>query len=438
MTLDPYAVLGIAPGASMTEVKRAYRRMAKAFHPDSAGEAAVPKFLALHEAYEAIVAGRPMRPQTAATWRRASTAWAADPTRARATGSSRTPGGSAAGSGAAGPTRRRPGPRPWADGGAPRPGAEGGTRRRSTRKATLGSTSYDDAVHEPFEPEWEGASWYGRASGTYWTINPREYADPRKHGPEYQERARRAARDSTAGGPGAGSETWSEAADAPSPGWEADAPSPGWEAEAPSRGWAADGGDADAARQRAGADARRRGRFDASAAARAHAAANAASRARMEAAARDIPDDPLAPPAGARIEGWIRALFAAHDLRTRLLLAAVGWPPLGVLAASIISQVTGCASFSVACEPPDDLLPLAAGAALYALLAAVPMLARLSAAGTIAIVLTAIPVAAFVVRTDAPSGAVPDTPLALAILALAWLVGMVAVLVASRGRILRA
>jgi hypothetical protein len=35
------------------------------------------------------------------------------------------------------------------------------------------------------EPTWDGADWYGPVSGTYWTVNPREYADPRKHGPEY-------------------------------------------------------------------------------------------------------------------------------------------------------------------------------------------------------------------------------------------------------------
>lgn len=45
----------------------------------------------------------------------------------------------------------------------------------------------------PLDPEWEGGAWYGPSSGTYWTLNPREYADPRKHGPEYLARARRAA-----------------------------------------------------------------------------------------------------------------------------------------------------------------------------------------------------------------------------------------------------
>src|SRR5262249_37226930 len=75
-------------------------------------------------------------------------------------------------------------------GGAAAGPGRGDVRRRG--KATLGSTSYDDAG--PFEPDWAGASWYGTTSGTYWTVNPKEYADPRKHGPEYQARARRASR----------------------------------------------------------------------------------------------------------------------------------------------------------------------------------------------------------------------------------------------------
>ena len=54
----------------------------------------------------------------------------------------------------------------------------------------MGSTSYDEA-RDPSDATWSGASWYGPSSGEYWIVNPREYADPRKHGPEYQQRARR-------------------------------------------------------------------------------------------------------------------------------------------------------------------------------------------------------------------------------------------------------
>src|SRR4029079_8199199 len=94
--------------------------------------------------------------------------------------------------GSARPGRRRTyEPRPDSGtSGTPPPGG----KTRAPNKATLGSTSYDGADVGPFEPDWGGANWYGTTSGTYWTVNPKEYADPRTHGPESQARARRAAR----------------------------------------------------------------------------------------------------------------------------------------------------------------------------------------------------------------------------------------------------
>ena len=401
MTSDPYAVLGLTRDASSAEVKRAYRRLAKSVHPDSAGESALPQFLAVHEAYEAIVAGRPMKPpRGTGTAPPTAGSWAAEPSRARAARSRRgrpATGAPAAGAGSrGGPAGNR-----TADGAS--------ARRRTTRKATLGSTSYDDAVQEPFEPEWQGASWYGRASGTYWTVNPKEYADPRKHGPEYQERARRAS------------------------------------------GRQADGAREDAAREdgagpraeeaRAGEARAEEARADTGRTA--EMAAEAAERARSWADARRAPGSastraPAATAAEPGVEARIRRIAAARDIRSRIILALVGWPPLGVLAAALIGEATGCASFSVACRPGDELMPIAAGLALFGFLLAIPALARLSAAGTVAIALTAVPVAAFVIEAEAPADAVPNAGAALAILGLAWFTGIVAVLVLSRGRILRA
>ena len=37
----------------------------------------------------------------------------------------------------------------------------------------------------------EVAEWVGADSGTYWRVNPKEYADPRKHGAEYRARGKR-------------------------------------------------------------------------------------------------------------------------------------------------------------------------------------------------------------------------------------------------------
>ena len=73
-----------------------------------------------------------------------------------------------------------------------------GTARQpnsTSPRARPGSTTYEGG--EPAEgddPVWDGARWVGADSGTYWTVNPREYADPRKHGPEYRARGRRPVR----------------------------------------------------------------------------------------------------------------------------------------------------------------------------------------------------------------------------------------------------
>lgn len=184
---DPHRTLGVQPGASLNEIRSAYRRLAKQYHPDFAGERALSRFLAIQEAYERLVdADGRLRPASPVPAPRGPAA-SRDAWRARRTGPASGGGASPAGTGG-GPTgdtghrgrRARPdGDRPHA--------------RRGPRKATPGSTTYDEAAETPRDPEWDGGAWYGPSSGTYWTINPREYADPRKHGPEYQARARRAA-----------------------------------------------------------------------------------------------------------------------------------------------------------------------------------------------------------------------------------------------------
>jgi hypothetical protein len=50
--VDPYALLGVPPGASERELARAYRRLAKRWHPDRAGEDAARRMAELNQAYE--------------------------------------------------------------------------------------------------------------------------------------------------------------------------------------------------------------------------------------------------------------------------------------------------------------------------------------------------------------------------------------------------
>jgi hypothetical protein len=214
---DPYRILGLAPGASANEIRSAYRRMAKRYHPDAAGERALPRFLAIQAAYEALVDANGDLRRGAGASRQApgsrGAAWRADPSRARASRDAwRARGRSGAASKADAEGESAAEGEPTAgdpSGGQSRPGAAGTTAsgrerrapggqaehhfRRHRRTATPGSTTYDEAAETPLDPAWDGGTWYGASSGTYWTLNPREYADPRKHGPEYRRRAWRAA-----------------------------------------------------------------------------------------------------------------------------------------------------------------------------------------------------------------------------------------------------
>jgi curved DNA-binding protein CbpA len=172
--VDPYRTLGLPRGAPLADVKRAYRRLAKQHHPDSAGPTAARRFITIQSAYEAIVRASGRQAGSGSSAGPGSDWYGAAREAAREAAGERTRRGRRAGPGPGHGARGRPGP------------AAGSLGRR---RATPGSTTYDDADER--EPAWSGSAWYGPASGTYWTVNPREYADPRKHGPEYQARARR-------------------------------------------------------------------------------------------------------------------------------------------------------------------------------------------------------------------------------------------------------
>ena len=331
--VEALRTLGLAPGASQAEIKRAYRRLAKAFHPDTAGEAAIPRFLAIQAAYETLT-GTSLGP---ARWSsRPADVWQADPDRARATrdnwrgrGFGRTAEPrSRAGSGGnaeSGEPRRPPGTGSAAGrraGGRPR-----SRRDRTPDKATPGSTTYDVADDEPFDPEWSGASWYGTSSGTYWTINPREYADPRKHGPEYQARGRRAP---------------STAADA----------------------------------------------ADASAAGPAEAAPD-------EPLPRERPHYQAPPPPPRVIDDEERPApppFSSRlPLAGRVPLALIGWPPIGILLVAIIGEASGCSRFAAGCSQDTSVVIWVAQLAVVTVLLTVPRLAAISSIGTLVALATAVP-----------------------------------------------
>src|SRR3954462_8388548 len=71
---DPWRTLGLSPGATLDEIRRAYRGLAKVNHPDAAGPAALPRFLAIQAAYEQIAGGGAARASGARSPSRPSTA----------------------------------------------------------------------------------------------------------------------------------------------------------------------------------------------------------------------------------------------------------------------------------------------------------------------------------------------------------------------------
>ena len=60
MGTDPYQVLGVSPNASEDEIRQAYRRLAKQYHPDlnPGDKTAAQKMNEINAAYDAIKNGK--------------------------------------------------------------------------------------------------------------------------------------------------------------------------------------------------------------------------------------------------------------------------------------------------------------------------------------------------------------------------------------------
>lgn len=71
---DPYAVLGVSSSASADEVKKAYRELAKKYHPDNyinnpLADLAEEKMKEINEAYDAIINSRARGQDSGASYR---------------------------------------------------------------------------------------------------------------------------------------------------------------------------------------------------------------------------------------------------------------------------------------------------------------------------------------------------------------------------------
>jgi hypothetical protein len=384
---DPYRTLGLDRGASLEDVKRAYRRLAKANHPDAAGEAALPRFLAIQAAYDQIAGPDAGRRRTVG--RRATGApgrpWDADPDRAGAT--RRAYGG-------------RPRPRP---GSGPSPGSRPGPRPdrgdrpdRPPKKATLGSTSYDDVETEAFDPDWGGASWYGTTSGTYWTLNPKEYADPRKHGPEYQARGRRSGPPEATVVDPIGVEASGAAPGAPPPTHTASS----W--------WEATGGEASQT-----------------------AAPPRSSSAPPGPPVTPYPKEP--PTAESPTDLSTDAVLASirtwldddrPSIGARIGRAVVGWAPAALGIGWLAGELSGCGRFAASCDPAVAPVSWGAQLALLALLIVLPRVARVATVATIATLAIVFPASVLLFATGDPDGMVTGRSILGGLMVVAWVAGL--------------
>lgn len=447
---DPYRTLGLSRGATLDDVKRAYRQLAKANHPDAAGEAALPRFLAIQAAYERLIGGS----ATSAKGRRTSSSpsrpWEAGPVQGdatrRASGRARNtpPGASRAGTRPGPATGGAGGGRPTSGAGAaagsttgrarrggpagPRPSAgrspgepTRGTKGRPPNKATFGSTSYDGADAGPFEPDWGGASWYGTTSGTYWTLNPKEYADPRKHGPEYQARARRAAR--ARAGPSAteGTEDETQTDLATDPAAHA---RPGDPTHTTSSWWDSTAGPEDPTTGPSfagpAADGRGRSRpWDGS-----------SSRAT---------DDAPPPDLGRAVGDIVRALTDDRfgGVRGRLVRAIIGWLPIALGLGWGMGELTGCGRFAASCDGgASEPVLLALQVAAFVVLLLIPAIASVAAAAALALLVAAVVASLILSATGAAADSDARRTVLGVVLLLGWLAGL-GVAIVRRVRTLR-
>ena len=435
--VDPFLTLGVPPGASLNEIKSAYRRLAKQYHPDTAGERALPRFLAIQAAYERLVDGEgQLRPQRDA-WRsrgaqpgqagrpRASRdAWRArrsTPGSGGSTSRQRSPGqGSGPGTPgqAAGPAGggRPGGPRtPGTSGtGDRRQDGERTRYRRGPRTATPGSTTYDEAADIGRDPEWDGGSWYGPSMGTFWTINPKEYADPRKHGPEYLARARRTtgtapegeARASSDGAPSAPAEPATDA-DPAEGDWawtgRAETTTGGDTADWAARSWTYDSRDAGPT-WTAGSEPARRPGFRRGPEARAQPAADAPPLPDLETLLRRASPASLLQRARSGRRAW------------RFAVALLAWLPIAYVISTLVLDATGCSTYAATCPEEVRGPMLLAQVLVIGVLYALPVVSASGAFATLAGLAVAFPVAAIFSVGAGPKPQIASTILNAAVL----------------------
>jgi hypothetical protein len=116
----------------------------------------------------------------------------------------------------------------------------------------------------------------------------------------------------------------------------------------------------------------------------------------------------------------------------RLAMALLGWPPLGVFAAAVIDQSTGCGRYAASCAEVWSPGTWIVQAAIILLLLALPAVATWSAHGTIATLVIGVPSAIVLSAAGGSNVREASGPILLAVLAAPYLVGVAYAVIARR------
>lgn len=138
---------------------------------------------------------------------------------------------------------------------------------------------------------------------------------------------------------------------------------------------------------------------------------------------------PPAVPVGATHGPVEPALFrfldeARRSVSGRVVLALVGWVPIGIVLAVVLGESTGCIRYAAECQGPFGAATLIGQGSVVALLLLLPRLAAVATLGTIGMLAAAIPAAAVLSISGGAGDPAGATPTFVAVLALAWMVGI--------------
>jgi hypothetical protein len=114
-------------------------------------------------------------------------------------------------------------------------------------------------------------------------------------------------------------------------------------------------------------------------------------------------------------------------VRARLALAVAAWPPLGLALALAVGELSGCARFAASCTSTSGFttLVLVAQLVIVAVLLVLTPVARVATFGSLAVLLAALPVVAFLTAVGATYDPELGSASLLAILSVAWGIGVI-------------